>query len=106
MNRPEIEKDQEQVIKAYLDIDFPGALGGIQRFYGEFKKKHPENSLTFEKVKEAVETLPVYQLHVTKRKSFERRKYKLPPGSSGKTSMLISGRRRRNADRLDFSIFQ
>ena len=76
-------KDPEhaRIVKAYTDLKQPGSLAGIDIFYAEYKKKYPDSKVTKRQVKEAVQSIPIYQLHVTKRRRFRRREYKLPPGS-------------------------
>ena len=84
MSNESNNKERNKIIKSYLDLTFPGAFGGINRFYKQYKKRNPESPVNFETTKSAIESIPSYQLHVTKRKRFQRRKYTLPSGSLSK----------------------
>ena len=75
------DEERDKVIEAYKDISFPGAYGGLNRFYQQYKKKYPDTKINRSKLQTIIETLPFYQLHVAKRDKFKRRSYKLPPGS-------------------------
>ena len=77
----ESDREQAKVIAAYKDISFPGAYGGLNRFYKEYKKENPSSKINRSKLQTIIETLPSYQLHVARRAKFKRRSYKLPPGS-------------------------
>ena len=89
---PDSEDDEERarVIEAYKDINFPGAYGGLNRFYSQYKKKYPDSTINRSKLQEIIETLPFYQLHVTKKAKFKRRGYKLPPGSLSRYNICYS----------------
>ena len=75
------DPEHKRILAAYTDLLVPGALAGINRFYQEYKKTYPDSKVTRTQVKKAIETLPIYQLHVGRRQRFQRRRYKLPPGS-------------------------
>ena len=78
------EKEIKQISKTYTDITFPNALGGLYRFYKTYKQTvNPK--VTFNDVKLAVESLPIYQLHVQRKSRFPKRRIKRPPGSKSKT---------------------
>ena len=76
-----LSQEEKQVIKAYLDLKFPGAFGGLKRFYSVYKTKYSDTKLKFDQLKKIIEKIPIYQLHVTKRKQFRRRKTNVPHGS-------------------------
>ena len=75
------EKEKQLVITNYTDIEFPGALGGLYRFYKSYRQKYSNSKITFSEIKSVIETLPIYQIHVQRRSKFPRRKIKKPPGS-------------------------
>ena len=75
------DSEHKRIVTAYSDLLVPGALAGLGRFFREYKKLYPDSKATRDQIKSAIETLPIYQLHVGRRKRFERRHYKLPPGS-------------------------
>ena len=77
------EKERSQINKHYTDIKFPNALGGLYRFYKTYKQTvNPK--IKFKDIKLAVESLPIYQLHVQRKTRFPKRRIKKPPGSQSK----------------------
>ena len=73
--------EKERIKEAYLDLKQPGSFGGIRRFYLAYKKAHPDSEVSFRKVKEYVEEIPLYQIHVERKEKILRRKIGIPPGS-------------------------
>jgi len=51
----------EQLRKLYLKTSSPGSLGGVNRFYREVKKNHP--NITRKQIKEFLKTQSPYTLH-------------------------------------------
>ena len=76
-----MDNNKELIKKEYQSLEFPGALGGINRFLRELKKAYPDKNITLKQVKQAVEEIPIYNLHVQRRKKFKRRVIKRPPGA-------------------------
>ena len=76
--------EHKQIVEAYQDLKVPRAFSGINSFYVQYKKKYPRSVATRAEVKKAIESLPIYQLHVGKKERFKRRSYNLPPGSLSK----------------------
>ena len=86
--------ERRRVQTKYFDIKFPGAFGSIPSFYSLYKKEYPQSKVTFKDLKQYIEELPLYQLHVGKKKKFKKRKIDLPPGSQSLfifSCLLFSG---------------
>ena len=81
-------EESKRVIEKYQDPAFAGALGGLNRFYASYKKEFPSTPLTFPKVKNILEKLPIYQLHVPRKEKFKRRNIGTAPGSQSITCNL------------------
>ena len=64
---------RERVIKAYTDIRFPGSFGGLGRFNRYLKEKEKINISRLQ-LKDILEKVPVYQVHVLTKRRFPRRK--------------------------------
>ena len=65
----------------YERLDFPGALGGIQRFHDELKTRFPEKNISLNDVKNALREVPLYELHIPRKEKFQRRAIKRPAGA-------------------------
>ena len=50
----------------YFDPEFPGAYGGVEQFYREVKKKHP--NITRTEIKDFLSNQDAYTLHKSVRK--------------------------------------
>ena len=77
----ENEEKLKFIRKTYENLNFPGALGGINRYLNELKKRFPEKNITLKEVKKALKELPMYELHVPRKEKFQRRVIKRPPGA-------------------------
>ena len=73
--------EKQRVQDKYFDIRFPCSFSSLPRFYSSYKRHYPRSKVTLKAVKEYIEELPLYQLHVKKKEKFGKRKIGLPPGS-------------------------
>ena len=71
----------EFIKSKYIDINFPGALGGLNIFLGQLKKAYPDKNFTLQQVKTAVKQIPLYQLQIQRKEKFTRRVIKRPSGA-------------------------
>ena len=68
------DREKEIIEKAYTDISFPGAFGGLNRLR-EYLRQKKKILVTAAEIKSVLKNVPVYQMHVLAATRFRRRRY-------------------------------